>query len=82
MAQAQYDATTKVVPSSALAPGDLVFFGLGSDGIDQVGLFGLVGGRPVMVDAPHAGADVRAEYFPAVPGGAFGSMVYVGATRP
>ena len=83
VAQAQYDATTKVVPSSALAPGDLVFFGHGSDGIDHVGLFaGLVGGRPVMVDAPHAGADVRAEYFPAVPGGAFGSMVYVGATRP
>jgi len=83
VAQAQYDATTKVEPSTALAPGDLVFFGHGSDGIDHVGLFaGLVGGRPVMVDAPHAGADVRAEYFPTAPGAAFGSMVYVGATRP
>jgi cell wall-associated NlpC family hydrolase len=83
VAQAQYDATTKVAPSTALAPGDLVFFGHRSDGIDHVGLFaGLVGGRPVMVDAPHAGADVRAEYFSAAPGAAFGSMVYVGATRP
>jgi len=83
VAQAQYDATTKVAPSTALAPGDLVFFGHGSDGIDHVGLFvGLVGGRPVMVDAPHAGADVRAEYFLTAPGAAFGSMVYVGATRP
>ena len=83
VAQAQYDATAKVAPGSPFVPGDLVFFGSGTGGIDHVGLFvGLVGGRPVMVDAPHAGAAVRAEYFPAVPGAVFGSMLYVGATRP
>jgi cell wall-associated NlpC family hydrolase len=83
VAQAQYDATAKVAPGSPFVPGDLVFFGGGTGGIDHVGLFvGLVGGRPVMVDAPHTGADVRAEYFPTAPGAAFGSMVYVGATRP
>jgi cell wall-associated NlpC family hydrolase len=83
VAQAQYDATAKVAPGSPFVPGDLVFFGGGTGGIDHVGLFvGLVGGRPVMVDAPHTGTDVRAEYFPTAPGVAFGSMVYVGATRP
>jgi len=83
VAQTQYDATTKVAPGSALVPGDLVFFGSGPTGIDHVGLFaGLVGGLPVMVDAPHSGAEVRAEYFASSPGAPFGSMRYVGATRP
>ena len=36
----------------------------------------------VMVDAPHAGADVRADPFPATPGASFGSLLYVAATRP
>ena len=83
VAQAQYDDTAKVAPGSPLVPGDLVFFGSGPAGIDHVGLFvGLVDAKTVMVDAPHAGADVRAEYFPAMPGASFGSLVYVGATRP
>ena len=83
VAQAQYDDTAKVAPQSPLVPGDLVFFGSGPAGIDHVGLFvGLVGGRTVMVDAPHTGATVRAEYFPSTPGASFGAMVYVGATRP
>ena len=47
------------------------------------GLFvGVVGGQDVMVDAPHTGADVRAEAFPATPGAPFGSLLFVGATRP
>jgi cell wall-associated NlpC family hydrolase len=83
VAQAQYDDTTRVPAGSALVPGDLVFFGSGPAGIDHVGLFvGLLDGRTVMVDAPHSGADVRADYFPSTPGAAFGSMVFVGATRP
>jgi cell wall-associated NlpC family hydrolase len=83
VAQAQYDATAKVPVGVPLVPGDLVFLGSGPGGIDHVGLFvGLVGGRPVMVDAPHTGADVRAEYVPSSPGGPFGSLLYVGATRP
>jgi cell wall-associated NlpC family hydrolase len=83
VAQAQHDTTPPVPAASPLAPGDLVFFGSGPGGIDHVGLFvGLVGGRPVMVDAPHTGADVRAEYFPSTLGAPFGSLIYVGATRP
>ena len=35
-----------------------------------------------MVDAPHTGADVRVEAFPATPGAVWGSDIYVGATRP
>jgi cell wall-associated NlpC family hydrolase len=83
VAQDQYDATTKLAPGVALAPGDLVFFGGGPGSIDHVGLFvGVVSGQNVMVDAPHTGADVRAEAFPAAPGASFGSLLYVGATRP
>jgi cell wall-associated NlpC family hydrolase len=83
VAQDQYDATPKLAPDAALAPGDLVFFGGGPGSIDHVGLFvGVVDGRDVMVDAPHTGADVRAEPFPATPGALFGSLLFVGATRP
>jgi hypothetical protein len=42
----------------------------------------VVSGQNVMVDAPHTGADVRAEAFPAAPGAGFGGLLYVGATRP
>jgi hypothetical protein len=35
-----------------------------------------------MVDAPHTGADVRVESFPATPGARWGGDVFVGATRP
>jgi hypothetical protein len=83
VAQDQYDTTPKLAPGAVLAPGDLVFFGGGPDSIDHVGLYvGVVGGQNVMVDAPHTGADVRAEPFPATLGSSFGSLLYVGATRP
>ena len=83
VAQDQYDDTTKLAPGVALAPGDLVFFGGGPTSVDHVGLFvGIVGGDEVMVDAPYTGADVRAEAFPATVGAAFGSLAFVGATRP
>jgi cell wall-associated NlpC family hydrolase len=83
VAQDQYDATTKLVPGAPLAPGDLVFFGSGPTSIDHVGLFvGLLDGATVMVDAPFTGARVRAEVFPAMVGAAFGTLLYVGATRP
>ena len=83
VAQDQYNATPKVAPGAALAPGDLVFFGSGPGSIDHVGLFvGVVNGQDVMVDAPHTGADVRAEAFPSTVGASFGSLLFVGATRP
>jgi hypothetical protein len=83
VAQDQYDATPKLTAGAVLAPGDLVFFGGGPSSIDHVGLFvGVVDGQDVMVDAPYTGADVRAETFPATPGASFGSLLFVGATRP
>jgi cell wall-associated NlpC family hydrolase len=83
VAQDQYDATTKLAAGDSLTPGDLVFFGSGASGIDHVGLFvGTVHGRPVMVDAPYSGADVRAEMFPDTTDAPFGSLFFVGATRP
>ena len=83
VAQDQYDRTPKLEPGTGLAPGDLVFFGGGPGSIDHVGLFvGVVDGQDVMIDAPHTGADVRAEAFPATPGSSFGSLLFVGATRP
>ena len=83
VAQDQFDDTPLVPAGWPLLPGDLVFFGSGPAAVDHVGLFvGMVGGRAVMVDAPHSGADVRAEYFSSAPGAAFGPMDFVGATRP
>jgi cell wall-associated NlpC family hydrolase len=83
VAQDQYDVTAKVPPAAPLAPGDLVFFGSGPVAIDHVGLFvGVLDGSTVMVDAPYTGARVRAEAFPATVGASFGSLLYVGATRP
>jgi len=83
VAQDQYDTTPKLAPDAPLAPGDLVFFGDGPSSIDHVGLFvGVDGGQDVMVDAPHTGAVVRAEAFPATVGASFGSLLFVGATRP
>ena len=61
----------------------LVFFGGGSGDVSHVGLYvGVQDGRTMMVDAPHTGADVRVEAFPTTPGAAFGSEIFVGATRP
>jgi hypothetical protein len=83
VAQSQYDATVRLAPGESLVPGDLVFFGSGPAAIDHVGLFvGVVEGQDVMVDAPHRGADVRAEPFSSAVGDAFGGLVFVGATRP
>jgi cell wall-associated NlpC family hydrolase len=83
VAQDQYDTTPKLASGALLVPGDLVFFGGGPGSIDHVGLFvGVVNGQNVMVDAPHTGADVRAEAFPANVGASFGSLLFVGATRP
>ena len=74
VAQDQYDTTPKLAPGAALAPGDLVFFGGGPGSIDHVGLFvGIVSGQNIIVDAPHTGADVRAEAFPATPGASSGT---------
>jgi cell wall-associated NlpC family hydrolase len=83
VAQEQFDATPKLGPGQPLAPGDLVFFGGSPTTIDHVGIFaGTVGGADVMVDAPYTGADVRSEAFPATLGASFGSLLFVGATRP
>ena len=83
VAQDQYDTTPKLAPGAVLVPGDLVFFGGGPNSIEHVGLYvGVVSGQNVMVDAPHTGADVRAEPFPATQGSSFGSLLYIGATRP
>jgi cell wall-associated NlpC family hydrolase len=83
VAQNQYDATTQLASTSPLAPGDLVFFGLGPGDIQHVGLFvGTDNGESIMVDAPSSGTDVRAEAFPSTVGAWFGSLQYVGATRP
>ncbi len=83
VAQDQYDGTPKLAPGAVLEPGDLVFFGGGPASINHVGLFvGVVDGAHVMVDAPYTGADVRAEAFPAVVGARFGTLLFIGATRP
>jgi cell wall-associated NlpC family hydrolase len=83
VAQDQYNTTPKLAPGAVLAPGDLVFFGGTPDSIDHVGLYvGVVNGQNVMVDAPYTGADVRAEAFPTTVGAPFGSLRFVGATRP
>jgi cell wall-associated NlpC family hydrolase len=83
VAQDQYDGTLKVAAGSPLLPGDLVFFGGDRSSVDHVGLYvGVFDGQNVMVDAPHTGADVRAEGFPATLGAPFGGLVFVGATRP
>jgi cell wall-associated NlpC family hydrolase len=83
VAQAQYDATTKLLPGDPLQPGDLVFFGQGQADIGHVGIYaGVQDGHAVMVDAPHTGADVRVEPFPDVVGQSWGAERYVGATVP
>jgi len=72
-AQAQSDAGPTLGAGTPLQAGDLVFFGTGPGAVDHVGIY--VGdGR--MVDAPHAGAQVRVE-----PVAGF-TPPYVGATRP
>lgn len=56
VAQDQFDAGPPVRGGAPVAPGDLVFFGDGPEGVDHVGLY--VGGGE-MIDAPQTGAFVR-----------------------
>jgi cell wall-associated NlpC family hydrolase len=78
-AQQQYDATTHLPSDTELQPGDLVFFGASEHAVDHVGI-ALGDGR--MVDAPHTGADVRLDVLPTAVGAPFGTLTYLGATRP
>jgi cell wall-associated NlpC family hydrolase len=56
VAQDQFDAGPVVPAGSSVEPGDLVFFGDGSSGVDHVGIYV---GEGEMIDAPHTGAVVR-----------------------
>jgi cell wall-associated NlpC family hydrolase len=78
-AQEQYDAGPPLPAGTPLLPGDLVFFGTGPASVTHVGL---VIGPGQMVDAPHAGAQVRVEPFPATIGAGWGGEVVVRFTRP
>jgi len=78
-AQAQYDAGPLLPAGAALLAGDLVFLGAGPNQITHVGLVVAPG---QMVDAPHTGAQVRLEAFPATIGAGWGGDVVVGFTRP
>jgi len=71
VAQAQFDAGSRLPTATALQPGDLVFFGAAPDEITHVGLYI---GDGEMVDAPHTGAVVRVEPYT--------WNDYVGAARP
>jgi cell wall-associated NlpC family hydrolase len=79
VAQDQYDAGPLLPAGTPPEPGDLAFFGSGPDDVEHVGLVVSPG---VMVDAPFTGAFVREDQFPSTPGAAWGSDIYVGATRP
>ncbi len=78
-AQEQYDAGPPVPAGAPLEPGDLLFFGLGPNDVTHVGIY--VGGGQ-MVDAPHAGADVRVEQTPTTPGAPWGQDRLVGISDP
>ena len=83
VAQDQYDAGPQLPTGTPLQPGDLVFFGAGPTDVTHVGIYvGTTGRQAFMVDAPHAGADVRVEPFPTTIGVSWGTDVYVGATQP
>ena len=79
VAQDQFEAGPAVPAGSPFAPGDLVFFGTGPAGVSHVGLVLAPG---IMIDAPHTGAVVQAEAFPATVGAPWGDELVVGATRP
>jgi cell wall-associated NlpC family hydrolase len=83
VAQDQYNAGPLLPAGTQLDPGDLVFFGSGPSDVTHVGIYiGVENGRAMMVDAPHTGANVRVEAFPTTIGTAWGTDIYVGATRP
>jgi cell wall-associated NlpC family hydrolase len=71
VAQAQFDAGPAVTGEGTIQPGDLVFFGTGTSGVDHVGLYV---GAGAMIDAPHTGANVRFD--------TADWPDFVGATRP
>jgi hypothetical protein len=79
VAQEQFDAGPAVPAGATQEPGDLVFFGESPTDVTHVGMVVRPG---LMVDAPHTGAVVRVEPFPTIPGEAWGSDIYIGATRP
>ena len=62
-AQDRYEATTELTVGDPSEPGDLVFFGVSTG---EVFARGIYIGEGQIVDAPHTGADVRVEPFPAV----------------
>jgi len=63
-AQAQYDVVRPLQPGAPLHPGDLLFFGSSTSDVTHVGIYvGDEQGIPLMIDAPHQGADVRVEPF-------------------
>lgn len=82
IAQDQFNAGPAVpVGVENLRPGDLVFFGTNPSNIGHVGMYV---GNGQMIDAPHAGANVRQESFSPTIGTAWGDNlhIYQGATRP
>jgi cell wall-associated NlpC family hydrolase len=79
VAQDQYDATPKLGSGDQLEPGDLVFFGQSTTDVTHVGIYV---GSGQMVDAPHAGAEVRVESLPTTPGAHWGTDIFIGATEP
>ena len=71
VAQDQFDAGPSDTDGTPVEPGDLLFFGSGTRGVDHVGLYV---GAGEMIDAPHTGAVVRLD------GAGWSDLV--GATRP
>lgn len=82
-AQEQYDAGPLLPAGTPLTPGDLVFFGQSAVTVAHVGIYiGVQGGHTVMVDAPHPGAAVRVDPFPAALGSSWGGESFLGAAAP
>lgn len=79
VAQQQFDSGPFLPDGAVLEAGDLVFFGANPAAITHVGLVAAPG---VMVDAPHSGAAVRIESFPASIGAPWGEELVDGMTRP
>jgi cell wall-associated NlpC family hydrolase len=71
VAQDQFDAGPQVPNGAVVEPGDLLFYGTSTTGVEHVGIY--VGAGQI-IDAPHTGAFVREE-----PGD---WSDFVGATRP
>ncbi len=80
VAEDQFAAGPVLTPGTPLQPGDLVFFGPPGGGVTHVGMVTNPDGE--MVDAPYTGAVVRIDRFPLAVGAAWGTDIYVGATRP